>query len=62
LIEDLIAAKKILAENKVWLLEFIRTEGKDSKFQLDGQRLTEAISNLIDNAIFFTNEGKVSAS
>ncbi|MDX9892968.1 MAG: ATP-binding protein [Patescibacteria group bacterium] len=62
LIEDLIAAKKILAENKGLVLEFIKPKEKIPSFNLDGSRLTEAISNLIDNAIFYTNEGKVCVS
>lgn len=62
LIDDVVSGKEVLAKEKSLELEFIKPKEKLPSFNLDASRLTEAISNLVDNAIFYTEKGGVKIS
>jgi len=62
LINNIVSGKEILAKKKGISLEFKELKKSLPAFNLDGSRLAEAISNLIDNGIFYTEQGGVKIS
>jgi signal transduction histidine kinase len=59
LLQDVALSKEVLVKEKGLEFELSLPKGKLPAFNLDSSRLTEAISNLVDNAIFYTEKGKV---
>ena len=62
LVAKLCQEKEILAKDKNLKLVFASSEKKPIVVSIDSSRLSEAISNLIDNAIFYTEKGGVAVS
>ena len=60
LIKNLVGEMQGEAENKALQLEFVHSEhDKQLLAQVDGKRITQAVKNLISNAIKYTETGKI---
>jgi len=60
LIEKTIIPLKEIAERKNLKFEFLKPKEKEIKVRVDKEKISLAISNLVDNAINYTKEGKIS--
>jgi len=62
LIKSIVDGKELLAKKKGLKLIFNQPPKKLSLMKLDPSRLYEAIANLVDNAVFYTEKGEVTVT